>query len=434
MADKIKNFFMKKKVDTKFKAAGPGHRLSEESTTSSRSNYYTNPSSSHKRYEPTEGVKRAGEAALSRIQQQHDKNPNWSHAAIRAQARREIELELQVKENEKFKQDNTVSYKTSAPVLAVSGIYFTCPLIGPIVSTYNEIEEKIKEYFYEQIYEDRTIVSCLIIKSCNKDKDKIKLGVDTICKYFKNIIDNPDEEKYRRIKISNKIFQERILSLEGSLDFFISAGFKQESLEKDGIIDDFLIFPKDGEIDSLETALEILISAEPILPQLDRSIRVLKPAASSMKINLPDDFFVLSTEEIKREQEEKTNKVELLTQLRTKEMRERDEKKYRHYYNYTLIRIRFPDGIILQGTFYSNEKLKHVKEFLNEHLLITDSTYILLAPGGMKLTNDDDTLHDLQLSPAAVINLHAPEEQESDEKYEMKLLLKPETRALISEI
>lgn len=40
--------------------------------------------------------------------------------------------------------------------------------------------------------------------------------------------------------------------------------------------------------------------------------------------------------------------VELMTQLRTKAMREKDEVKERHFYKYSLIRIRFPDGIILQ--------------------------------------------------------------------------------------
>lgn len=34
MADKIRNFFAKKKVEKQFKKAGPGHKLSEESASS----------------------------------------------------------------------------------------------------------------------------------------------------------------------------------------------------------------------------------------------------------------------------------------------------------------------------------------------------------------------------------------------------------------
>lgn len=35
--------------------------------------------------------------------------------------------------------------------------------------------------------------------------------------------------------------------------------------------------------------------------------------------------------------------------LRTKAMREKDEQRERRKYNYTLVRIRLPDGNILQG-------------------------------------------------------------------------------------
>lgn len=37
-----------------------------------------------------------------------------------------------------------------------------------------------------------------------------------------------------------------------------------------------------------------------------------------------------------------------MCQLRTKAMREKDETRERNVYKYTLIRIRFPDGLILQ--------------------------------------------------------------------------------------
>lgn len=35
----------------------------------------------------------------------------------------------------------------------------------------------------------------------------IKAAVETIGKYLQNIIENPDEPKYRRIRMSNKVFQ-----------------------------------------------------------------------------------------------------------------------------------------------------------------------------------------------------------------------------------
>jgi hypothetical protein len=43
--------------------------------------------------------------------------------------------------------------------------------------------------------------------------------------------------------------------------------------------------------------------------------------------------------------------VEKNTMLRTKAMREREEQRERRKYNYTLLRIRLPDGNILQGRY-----------------------------------------------------------------------------------
>lgn len=42
--------------------------------------------------------------------------------------------------------------------------------------------------------------------------------------------------------------------------------------------------------------------------------------------------------------------VEKNAMLRTKAMREKEEQRERRKYNYTLLRIRLPDGNLLQGT------------------------------------------------------------------------------------
>lgn len=41
--------------------------------------------------------------------------------------------------------------------------------------------------------------------------------------------------------------------------------------------------------------------------------------------------------------------VEKNSMLRTKAMREKDEQRERRKYNYTLLRVRLPDGNLLQG-------------------------------------------------------------------------------------
>jgi hypothetical protein len=63
---------------------------------------------------------------------------------------------------------------------------------------------------------------------------------------------------------------------------------------------------------------------------------------------IPADFFTLSGEELRREQQKRNEEVEKLTTLRTSKMREADSQLRKYNYRYTLIRIRFPNNYILQ--------------------------------------------------------------------------------------
>lgn len=91
--------------------------------------------------------------------------------------------------------------------------------------------------------------------------------------------------------------------------------------------------------------------------------------------------------------------------LATKAYREKMKHSSTRIYKYSLIRIRFPDGVILQGTFAVNEPFHNVFEFLNENLSCPEIPYTLVSPTGAKLGQDDldTTLNELQLVPAVVL-------------------------------
>ncbi|KAK6589234.1 hypothetical protein RS030_213283 [Cryptosporidium xiaoi] len=78
--------------------------------------------------------------------------------------------------------------------------------------------------------------------------------------YISNILSNPYEEKYRKIRLSNPTFESKVLKYEGSLELLISCGFvKDENGE-------FLIIPSDKTPDSFACSqaikfLNLLISA-----------------------------------------------------------------------------------------------------------------------------------------------------------------------------
>ena len=128
---------------------------------------------------------------------------------------------------------------------------------------------------------------------------QVKICVETLCKYLDNIMQNPTEEKFRKIRQSNKAYQERIAVLEGTSLFLQSAGFMSQTLDEQ----EFWVFPQNSDLEGLQVLKEALLGAEPIRAELDRAIKVLMPRQAQTPISLPTDFFNLSPEELKREQQ-----------------------------------------------------------------------------------------------------------------------------------
>lgn len=60
-----------------------------------------------------------------------------------------------------------------------------------------------------QLNSEPIVAATLLYLTCNqKEQEKLNASKDIICKYFDNIIANPDEEKYRRIRLQNKVYLE----------------------------------------------------------------------------------------------------------------------------------------------------------------------------------------------------------------------------------
>lgn len=68
--------------------------------------------------------------------------------------------------------------------------------------------------------------------------------------------------------------------------------------------EEFLVLPKDkAELTSdLETCRELLTSGERLSLKLDRNLQVFRPSFRATNFDLPDSFFNLSVDEIRREQ------------------------------------------------------------------------------------------------------------------------------------
>ncbi|KNC28047.1 hypothetical protein FF38_06830 [Lucilia cuprina] len=216
----------------------------------------------------------------------------------------------------------------------------------------------------------------------------------TLTKYLENIVKFPEEEKYYKIRMSNRIFCEKVRYVEGALDFLQAAGFREVDLDDEK----FLIWSKDNvEQDyELPTLIEALQNSEPIQLVLDRNIKVLLPSQAK-RVVLPDDFYRISPEEIKREQQLRAEAIESAQILKTKAMREREEQRALRMYKYALVRVKFPNGLFIQGTFSVYEKICDIFEFVQSCLQDESMEFNLVASSEGKFTEEDmdKTLYDL---------------------------------------
>ncbi|NXP30046.1 UBXN6 protein, partial [Scytalopus superciliaris] len=262
------------------------------------------------RQAPTDEAQMAAAAALARLElKPKAKAPSCSQESIRNQVRKELMAEAAAGEKELPEEGK----EEGAAAPSVSGVYFICPLTGAVVRK-DKKEKHLREAIQAYFSVDPVAASIMEIHTFNKDREKVRVGVETMAKYLDNIYLHPEEEKYRKIKLQNKVFQERISCLEGTHRFFQAVGFEIKTLPVPGQGKEAQDSPEEQEeqyyvlkedmlarLEELKDSKEQLLSSEPLRAQLDRQLCLFQPSARAARFDLPDDFYNLSAEEIRRE-------------------------------------------------------------------------------------------------------------------------------------
>ncbi|KAJ0095669.1 hypothetical protein Patl1_15504 [Pistacia atlantica] len=142
-----------------------------------------------------------------------------------------------------------------------------------------------------------------------------------------------------------------------------------------------------------------------------RNIRVFfsVPESIAARIELPDSFYNLSVSELKREANTRKKKIEESQLLIPRSYREKQAKAAKKKYRRAIIRIQFPDGVVLQGVFGPWEQTTALYEFVSLALKEPSLEFELLHPvlikrrvipaAGQKPT----TLEEEDLVPSALV-------------------------------
>lgn len=171
----------------------------------------------------------------------------------------------------------------------------------------------------------------------------------TICS---NILQHPDDPKYKRLNKDGKAVQGKLAPAKGGLEFLKAIGFEEKVIDGETK----LVFTRDSDAHLVEH-MEELKQGRTIPIKVSRELKLfaMKNGEKPKVPELSKDFFNLSIAEVRAEQQAKTTQLERMFTLRTKEMRMKDEGLLnKDRYKYTLIRVRLPNNVIIQVRFFKN--------------------------------------------------------------------------------
>ena len=203
---------------------------------------------------------------------------------------------------------------------------------------------------------------------------------------------------------------------------------------------------QERSVEPLQLASDSLINGQAIQVQLDRNLKIFQPTKSRSSVPpvklLPQDplFYQPTVGDVLREKQRHKDIVEKEEMLRTKAMRERDERpESTVQYKYTIIRIRMPDEVILQAIFQSNDSLSSLFDFLRSHCLVHDTIpFTLTSNVDRRVYSSQDeqsmTFHQCSLVPAALLSFQWNEQTMRDIRREspnfpLNAYIKPELLA-----
>ncbi|EEF36407.1 nucleic acid binding protein, putative [Ricinus communis] len=268
-------------------------------------------------------------------------------------------------------------------------------------------------------------------------------SAEVVLRLFTNIVKEPENAKFRKIRMSNPKIREAVSEVAGAVELLEFIGF--ELREEVGEMWAFMEVPDEERVRLINKVIRLLeprkierqvVKAEDkpsVAPagteeqvepkKIDRQIRVFfsVPESVAAKIELPDSFYNLSQEELKREADARKKKIADSQLLIPKSYKEKQAQAARRRYKRTLIRIQFPDGVVLQGVFAPWEPTSALYEFVSTSLKDPSLEFELLDPilikrrvlphfpsGGQRAS----TLEDEDLVPSALIKFR-PKETDS---------------------
>ncbi|XP_078095513.1 peptide-N(4)-(N-acetyl-beta-glucosaminyl)asparagine amidase [Mustelus asterias] len=96
---------------------------------------------------------------------------------------------------------------------------------------------------------------------------------ELLLRYADNILRNPNEDKYKSIKIGNHAFSNRLLPVKGAVECLFEMGFQEEETH--------LVFPKNGPVEKLQTIRDLIAAERNRRTTANKSVPAAQPFSAS---------------------------------------------------------------------------------------------------------------------------------------------------------
>ncbi|KAJ0240499.1 Plant UBX domain-containing protein 2 [Hirschfeldia incana] len=309
---------------------------------------------------------------------------------------------------------------------------FECPICGNPFKTEEEVSLHVEESCLGNTNGDDETPS-------EKDKSEVEKlvvvylsgkptesSVDVLLRLLKNVVKEPENGKFRKVRMSNAKIKEAIGDVAGGVEILELVGF--ELKEENGEIWAVMDVPEGDRTQLINEVVGMLekrkiemsrnddVQVQPVVPppKIDREIRVFFSVAENVasRIEVPESFYSLSADEIKREADLRRKKIAESQLLIPRSYKEKQAKAARKRYKRSMIRVQFPDGVVLQGVFAPWEPTIALYEFVSSALKEPSLQFELLDPVLVKRRviphtpasgQKPRTLEDEELVPSALI-------------------------------
>ena len=227
---------------------------------------------------------------------------------------------------------------------------------------------------------------------------------------------SPREKKYQTLNLSNAKVQEGLVHIPGAMEFVCLCGFvstdgqlvykgtKDMEMPRYGLQVLAVHFPEPKAPSTIEKPVEALPDPpSDDVPRRERRTQVLllKPTETV----LPDWFFERTSAELKTEYFTMVQKRKHDQTFMTRERKEQLDKRTTTQYTFATVRVRLPEGVLLQGEFDAAESVVRIHEWIADQLRDASRPFEVFLPSRARL-GVRGTVKRTELMPATLLSFH----------------------------